>query len=239
MKLFNRNLIFLFLAFACLCHISYCARASYSSNSLQPTVKANMPVQKDPTQQNANAAMAQTHSLPKTSGVNNSNSGVDEDYLISNTQIGKIRLGMQLKEIKKLYPGATLKIVTGALDGVSSDIEVRQNGETLFYFTTNNFSEVETEELPDETDKIDFLMTNNKRFATAENIRVGQTFGNAQKVYGTPEFVNEAAYDFIVFKNAAIKSATFYNVHNEQTKTNKSYEPEAVITIIAIAKRSK
>lgn len=160
----------------------------------------------------------------------------DNSNLITNKQIGKIHLDMTMKDIKRFYPKASFKIVSGTLDNVSSDILVTENGEKLFYFTTENFSEVETEELPEETDKIDFLMTDNPRFATGKGIKVGQTFGDAEKAYGKPKFFADSFFDFVTFNDVSVNKMTFYFVHKKANDSNRAYSLEQRITHIGTGK---
>lgn len=156
------------------------------------------------------------------------------DYLITNEKLGKVPLGMQVKEIKKLCPGSKFKIVSGTLDGVSSDIEVSQNGDRLFFFTANGFSEVEEVELPKDNEKIGLLMTDDPIFETVEGINVDKTFGEAEKVYGKPTFNHDANYVFITFNNSVAKQFNFYSIDNGKNP-NQTYSPDSMITHIVIA----
>ena len=160
---------------------------------------------------------------------------MDDENLISNSQIGKIHLGMTMKDILKIYPDAVLEIVSGTLDNASSDILVKAGGEKLFYFTTANFDDAETEQLPDETDKINFLMTDNSKYSTASDIKVGQTFGEAEKKYGKPKFFADDYFDFITFADKSIDKFAFYSVHKQKNPKN-DYSPDAKITHIATGK---
>jgi hypothetical protein len=143
---------------------------------------------------------------------------------------------MTIKHVKRFYPNADFKIVSGTLDNAASDILVMENDEKLIYFTTENFDEVEMEQLPDESDKINFLMTDNPRFATAEGIKVGQTFGDAQNIYGKPKFFSSSIFDFITFDAPSVNKMAFYFVHKEANNSDRVYSPEKRITHIGTGK---
>lgn len=155
----------------------------------------------------------------------------DNEYLITNNSIGKIRLGMTMNDILKIYPDAKFKIVVGTLEEDTSDILATAGGKNLVYFTTDGFQDEETEVLPPKTDKIVFLMTDDPQYKTAEGIAVSQTFGDAERKYGKPKFYSNDYKDFISFEDKNINKAAFYSVHKNQNKNN--YSPEIKITHIA------
>lgn len=222
-----------------LCFNAACSGSGFVNKPEQINANINMTSSNKASKKtNENIAVGGTNSAPPT--INEGKDVVEnQEYLITNTSLGKVRIGMQMKEIKKNYPNSKFKIATSPLDNITSDIEVTQTGEKLFSFTTENFSEVEEVEMPKDTDKIFFLITDNQRFATARGIKVGQTFGDAEKIYGKPKFFSEPSCDFISFENAAVESIVFYSVHNKGEKSDKKYLPTAKITHIGLGKNTK
>lgn len=160
--------------------------------------------------------------------IGKSNAAVD--FLITNNSLGKIRVGSTFKDVKNGFPAAKFKIVKSPIDNITSLIEIISNGERLFYFSTENFSEVEEVELPAETDKVFYMVTDNERFVTTEKINVGQTFGDAEKVYGKYEFFNEENIDFISFEQSKIKRVVFYSVDNQKSKDTNDENIESAAT---------
>ncbi len=234
---FFKIALFIFPAFL----ITGCQSAVDQSN-YQPELKDKSKViQNSNAQKEANKTVSEntnaaenTFDEAKTANLNTV--AADTSNLITNTGLGKIRLGAKVADIKKSYPDAAFKIVSGTLDDGVSDIEASRGGEKLFYFTTENFDETETVELPAQNEKIDFLLTDNPKFATAQGVKVGQTFGDAEKLYGKPKFFGELNYDFVVFDNPAVNKIAFYFVHAGEKQVDRDYSPKMRITHIGIGK---
>lgn len=214
-----------------------CQQSSVTGGNQFVTTKPT--VESSPgTQSSVNTIINTNKDFSDNKKMNNTESiRIDSNNLITNTQLGKIRLRMTIKHVKRFYPNAHLKIVLGTLDNAASDILVMEKDEKLVYFTTENFDEVEMKQLPDESDKIDFLMTDNPRFVTAEGITVGRTFGDAEKIYGKPKFFSNSFFDFITFDNASVNKMAFYFVHHkEANNSDRAYSPEMRITHIGTGK---
>lgn len=231
---FDGKICALIMALCLACINGGCTENHPITESRPAAVNTNMPTQDNQNKKN-NENVSDSQNPPSQA---NTNAGVavGSENLVTNTGLGSVRIGMQMKEIKRKYPDSTFKIVASPLDNVTSLVEVTQNGEKLFYFSTENFSDVEEIELPKDADKIFFLVTDNPRFATAEGIKVGQTFGDAEKIYGKAEFFNEQISNFISFKNSGVKNVVLYSVRAAQNEVDKKYAPNAKITHIGIGK---
>lgn len=235
----DKKVLGLLIAFNLVYFNVACAGNSFVNEREQTNANIDMTTQNKPNKKTNENIVADGNNSPQLKTNKNKAAADSRDYLITNTNLGKIRIGMQMKEIKKIYPNSKFKIVTSPLDSVTSEIEVTQNDEKLFFFTTENFSEVEEIEMPAETDKIFFLVIDNPHFATAQGIKVGQTFGDAEKAYGKPKFFSETSSDFISFENTAVESIVFYSIHDKGEKSDKKYSPNAKITHIGLGKSTK
>ncbi|MEW5859860.1 MAG: hypothetical protein AB1861_21145, partial [Cyanobacteriota bacterium] len=88
------------------------------------------------------------------------------DYLIPPQQMGRVRLGMTVGQLKRMFPKATYRLVRME-DIPSAVVMVSQGSEILFYFV----SSADTAKPPADKDTINFMMTKNPRYATAAGIR--------------------------------------------------------------------
>lgn len=225
---FEGKITLLALAFIFVCLNGGCAQNRLTAENRVTNLDINMSIQDN---QNRNEKASVNKNL---SSSGKTLKDVDKDWLITNTALGNIKVGMQMKELKKFYPSIQYKIVVSPLDDITSVIEATQKGEKLFYFTTDNFSEVEDVELPKETDKIFLLATNNPRFATAQGVKIGNTFSEAEKVYGKSERFTQPSSNFVGFKNKAVENIVFYLTYDKSENETKDFSPDAKITYISV-----
>lgn len=231
---FNSKIFGLIVASNLIYLNSGCINNYYIAEQKSASVNINMSDQSNFNRNNNNPALSDGVQL-QNKAADDKSTADNQRNLITNTSVGKVRIGMQMKEIKRNYPNSQFKVATSPLDNITSFIEVVQNNERLFYFTTENFSDVEEVELPDEADKIFFITTDNPRFVTAEGVKVGQTFNDAKQVYGEPQSLGHPFTGSVSFRNQAVKGIVFFSAHHEVGE-NKEYSPELKITHISMGK---
>jgi hypothetical protein len=108
------------------------------------------------------------------------------DFLVTPQRIGKARLGMTIKELKRAYPAATFALT----EDVTNDIKMKVSGKTRFHLSTRQFWEqirAGAVRLPRDADEVVSLSTEDTRYQTAASIGVESWLHNAAKIYGKPQ----------------------------------------------------
>ncbi len=150
------------------------------------------------------------------------NSGAHvSDTLITEQQIGRARLGTSVGELKRLFPGAKLRVVT--LPDTPSAVALQQSGEDLFYFNTNQSGEAQSDKLPADMEVVSFLMTKNPRYATAAGIRPGSSLDEAEKTYGPVQLYYSPDAEYAKFTKHPASEIGFWVTGAEGKKSAGVY----------------
>lgn len=135
--------------------------------------------------------------------------GESDRFLITPKQIGMARLGMSVGDLKANYPKA--KYEADNISDVDTEVvAVRENGETLFYFTTRQLSKTGKFEVLQLDDTVDFIATDNEHFRTMEGVGPKTSIAEAAKFYGKPIIFYSTAAEYIKFEKAPTPYMAFW-----------------------------
>ena len=136
-----------------------------------------------------------------------------QNFLITPTSVGDIRLGMTIAEARKVLKGVKFVQTDYSEEGVW--VELSKNGTELemrFMTDQKDHTTGNTQNIPiKESAKIESIQFSDKRYKTADGIKIGTTISDAEKIFGKVtkiEFWEYDASEHIEFSNAS-KSYSF------------------------------
>lgn len=121
---------------------------------------------------------------PNVSQVSNKQT-VASEFLISPNGIGKAKLGMTLGQLRQISTPDTEFNLIPSFSAAHKAIVVSQEGLVQYYILYEVDSDAELAEImPQDSEVITLLMTNNYNYQTEEGIKVGTPIDEAEDIYG-------------------------------------------------------
>lgn len=172
------------------------------------------------------------------------------DQLITAGQVGRVRLGMSVREVKALFPAATFRIVP--LPDLPAVVSVKDGATDAFYFSTDRMDETDgAAGAPRDEDRLTLIVTGDARHRTAEGIGPGSSLDEAVKAYGPVKLLYSpdaeyakfagapaAALGFRVSPAAGQKSAGVYRMTPDELKDgyyeSSSFHPGSKIAHVSV-----
>ena len=175
----------------------------------------------------------------------------DDERLLTPRQVGRVRLGMSVAEVKRLFPSATFRLVP--LPDIPAIVAVKQpGGDDILYFGTERTGEDGGGALPRDDERVTQLVTKDPRFRTAEGVGPGSPLEDATKAYGAATLFYSpdveyakfgagpaAGFGFLLAPPSGQKSAGIYDTSPEETeggfKRSTRFHPGAKISYVSIS----
>lgn len=174
---------------------------------------------------------------------------LDPKYIISSSGIGEAKLGMTLGELKQIVDKDTKFELKSSFMVDINAIAVSKMDEIQYYilFSDNNN--------PQDSDSINYLMTQNSNYYTEEGVKVGTKIKHAETIYGDANLsynINYESREYINFldvtsdsnlsfrPNSAKFKSGFAGIYPQELKEynqTKEYQDDAKISTIEVTCR--
>jgi hypothetical protein len=177
----------------------------------------------------------------------------NENFLITPTSVGDIKLGMTIADARKVFKDAKFEQYNYSEEGIW--VEVTKGEKNLMRFTTDQKDVSEGDANGkvniNESSRIESIEFSDPRYKTADGIHVGITIVDAEKTFGNTtkidfwgldgsehiEFANSPKnYSFTVSAKKGSGNDAKAGVYGEDEFTTKSYSTSAYINSMRISK---
>lgn len=132
-----------------------------------------------------------------------------EETLLTPQQVGRVRLGMTVGEVKRLFPGAALH--TATLPDVPAVTALRRpDGKDILYFSTQGEGEGGGRQTPRDDERVTQIITGDRQFQTEEGVGPGSTLDEAVKAYGEVKLLYSPDAEYAKFSREPASRFTFW-----------------------------